>query len=60
MLVMSDNFLEKEGYKRIEADWRLHRGGYYREEFKITDVQISEDGKYIWFKTNIPEEEKND
>lgn len=47
--------LSKAGYSRIEADWRLHHGAYYRSEYKITDAIVSQDGKYIYFNTNIPD-----
>lgn len=44
--------LSVQGYKRIEAEWRLHRGGMIEEQYKIEDVKISTDGKYIYYKLN--------
>lgn len=44
--------LGAEGYERIEAHWRLHRGGMTGDEYQIEDVQISTDGKYIYYKLN--------
>lgn len=44
--------LQDRGYHRIEADWRLQRGGLYDAKYKIEDVVISEDGKYIYYKLN--------
>lgn len=40
--------MKKAGYERIEGDWRLHRGDLY--DHVITDVKISVDGKYLYYK----------
>lgn len=44
--------LVEGGYHRIEADWRLQRGGLVDDKFKIEDVQISTDRKYLYYKLN--------
>lgn len=44
--------LRSEGYERIEADYRLQRGGLTDPKYKIDDVQISTNGKYLYYKLN--------
>lgn len=44
--------LEALGYKRAEVDWKLQRGGYAGKEYKVEDVKISSDGKYVYYKLN--------
>jgi hypothetical protein len=46
--------MQAAGYRQAELDWSLVRGAYYETQHRITDVVIAEDGKSVWFKTNIP------
>jgi hypothetical protein len=40
--------LTKQGYRRVEVDWRLHRGVLLREH--LTDVRIAADGRHVWYR----------
>lgn len=44
--------LLREGYRRHETDWEIHRGGRYREV--IIDCKISVCGKYVYTKLGMP------
>jgi hypothetical protein len=41
-----------KGYVRCEVEWKLQRGDLNREEYKIEDVKISTDGKYVYYLLN--------
>jgi hypothetical protein len=48
--------MKDAGFERIEADWRIHRGGLM--DHVITDVAISCDGKWLYYK--LGKEHKTD
>jgi hypothetical protein len=41
--------MKAAGYRETEVDWELNRGSLMGH--RIIDVQISRDGKHVWFKT---------
>lgn len=41
--------MERQGYERCAPCWQLLRG--HRCDEVLTDVRISADGKYVWYKT---------
>lgn len=45
--------LTRQGYRRHETDWEIHRGGRWNEV--IVDAKISVDGKYVYTKLGKPE-----
>ena len=44
--------LTRDGYRRHETDWEIHRGGRYDEV--IVDAKISACGKYVYTKLGKP------
>lgn len=40
--------LERQGYRRHETDWEIHRGGRVGE--RIVDARTSVCGTYVWTK----------
>lgn len=42
--------LSRQGYRRHETDWEIHRGGREVQGYVILDAKISVCGKYVWTK----------
>lgn len=43
-----DRDMKKQGFKKHETDWEIHRGS--RTDERIVDVRISVCGKYVFTK----------
>ena len=48
--------MRADGFRALEADWRMFRGAYQGDEYRVTGLHLGRDGKTIWVKTNIPED----
>lgn len=48
--------MRADGFRALEADWRMFRGAYQGDEYRVTSLHLGRDGKTIWVKTNIPED----
>ncbi|MGX0136335.1 hypothetical protein [Cupriavidus metallidurans] len=40
--------LTRQGYRKHETDWEIHRGGRHNEV--IVDAKVSADGMHVWTK----------
>lgn len=48
--------MRADGFRALEADWRMFRGAYQGQQYRVTSLHLGRDGKTIYVKTNIPED----